>query len=139
MGNERRSYQIPERDPVTGGELYISELAGDESGITIRGRFELPRYCRLNTEQMAFMEAFLRNRGVISSVERELGISYPTVKSRLDALLETLELAPPPEDEDKRKKTADRAADKKRKILEQLERGEISADEAKAKLRGGKK
>ena len=132
MGN-RKHYSIPDRDPVSGGPLFISELVCEESGVSIRGKFDIPRLCRLDEEQTKFLETFLRCRGNITGVEKELGISYPTVRSRLDALLETLELAPVKEDTAKKEKEAEA----KRSIIDQLERGEITAAEATAKLRGG--
>lgn len=125
-------HKIPDRDPVTGGKLYISELTGTDSGIQIRGKFEVPIYARLERDQEEFLEAFLRCRGMISCVEKELGMSYPTVRARLDSLLEALQLAPVREDGVKRERNADR----KRQILDQLEKGEITAAEAKAKLKG---
>jgi len=122
------------RDPVSGGDLVVSELTSDESGITIRGRFEVPRYARLDDDQSRFLETFLRCRGMLNSVERELGISYPTVRSRLDALLAALDLAPIKESKEEPKR--DRSTEKKKQILEQLEKGEITAEEAKARLKG---
>ena len=103
--------------------------------MTIRGRFEIPKWSRLSEDQENFLETFLRCRGMINSVERELGISYPTVKSRLEALLTTLELSPVRDDSGKK----DKQAEKRAKILDLLEKGEISAEEAKAKVKGGGK
>jgi hypothetical protein len=128
---EKKQHRIPNQDPVSGGALYISELTGEDSGIQIRGRFEIPPYARLDKEQQDFLEAFLRCRGMISCVEKELGLSYPTVRARLDTLLEALGLTPK-EDGPKKEKMRE----KRRKILDQLEKGEITAEEAKAKLRG---
>lgn len=122
---------IPARDPISGGELYVSELTCDESGISIRGKFEIPRYSRLEPEQARFLETFLRCRGVLNAMERELGISYPTVRARLDALLQALDLTPVKEDVPKKEKSSDA----KRAILDQLERGEITPEEAKARLK----
>src|SRR5579862_5004558 len=118
------------RDPVGGGDLYVSELSNDDSGIAIRGRFEIPRYSKLDEEQSRFLETFLRCRGMLNSVERELGISYPTVRARLDSLLAALDLAPIKEEVKK-----DKSTDKKKQILAQLEKGEITAEEAKSKLK----
>ena len=132
---EKKIKKLLTQDPVSGGDLYVSELASEDSGITIRGRFEIPRWSRLTEEQEQFLETFLRCRGMINSVEKELGISYPTVKSRLESLLASLELIPVKEESGKK----DKSAEKKAKILEQLEKGEISAEEAKAKLKGGTK
>ncbi len=124
-----RLHRIPHKDPVSGGELYISELTSEETGITIRGNFEIPRYAKLDNDQMEFLEVFLRCRGMLNGVERELGISYPTARARLDALLGSLHLSPI-----EAKERTDKNADKRKRILEQLEKGEITADEAKKKL-----
>ena len=123
-------HRIPFRDPVSGGELHISELACEESGVTIRGKFEIPRYATLDAEQTKFLETFLRCRGMLNSVERELGMSYPTVRARLDTLLDSLGFTPMKEDNSKK----ERNGDKRRKILELLERGEITSEQAKEKL-----
>jgi len=123
-------HKVPAADPVTGGPLYISELTGIESGVTIRGKFEIPTYSRLDEEQQRFLETFLRCRCMLNSVERELGISYPTVRARLDALLASLGLSAAREEPMGKEKTTER----KQRVLDQLERGEISAEEAKAQL-----
>jgi len=127
-------HPIPHKDPVSGGELYISELANDDSGVRIKGRFEIPRYAKLEPEQAKFLETFLRCRGMLNSMERELGISYPTVRARLDSLLDALGLPPVKEEVGLKK---EKIAERRRKILDQLEKGEITPEEAKAKLRGG--
>jgi hypothetical protein len=132
---EKKFNKLLIQDPVSGGDLYVSELTNDESGVAIRGRFQIPRWAKLSEEQEQFLETFLRCRGMINSVEKELGISYPTVKSRLESLLSALDLSPVKEEGAKK----DKSAEKKAKILEQLEKGEISAAQAKEKLKGGSK
>lgn len=131
MGKEKL-HAMPHCDPVSGGPLIVSELSAPESGVTIRGAFELPRYARLDSEQAHFLETFLRCRGVLSTMEGELNLSYPTLRSRLDGLLEALDLNPVKESTAKKGKAPDR-----QKILEQLEQGKISAAEAKDLLKGG--
>lgn len=133
MMSSHQLHPIPTRDPVSGKPLYISELSCDESGVTIRGRFEVSRYAKLEPDQAHFLETFLRCRGVLSSVERELGISYPTVRARLDALLNALGLAPV---KDEVRRDPKKTAEEQRSVLDQLERGEITAEEAKVLLRG---
>jgi len=123
-------HPMPARDPVSGGELYVSELASDDSGVSIRGRFAISRFARLDADQTHFLETFLRCRGTINAVEKELGISYPTVKARLDQLLQALGLNPVADEKPKMN------AEAKRAIIEQLEKGEITAEEAKARMRG---
>ena len=127
---DEKLHKLPTRDPVSGGRLYVSELTGEESGVQIRGRFAIPVFAQLEKEQAEFLEAFLRCRGMISCVEKELGLSYPTVRARLDALLAALDLAPAKEDPMQK----ERFIAKRRAILDQLERGDITAEQAKAKL-----
>ena len=71
---------------------------------------------------------------MLNSMERELGISYPTVRSRLDSLLEALQLTPVKEESGARK---EKLTERRRKILDQLEKGDITPAEAKVQLRGG--
>lgn len=129
---EQDLHRIPAVDPVGGGPLYVSEVASDDTGIYIRGRFEIPKYARLDKDQAHFLDTFLKCRGTLNAVEKELGISYPTVRARLDSLLATLGLAAVVEDAPKKEIDPER----KRQILEQLESGEIDAAQAKNLLRG---
>jgi hypothetical protein len=127
---EPKLHDLPTRDPVTGGPLYVSEVTSMDGSVTIRGKFKLPSTTRLERDQQEFLEVFLRARGVIATMEKELGLSYPTVRARLDSLLEAMGLAPYKESTRK-----PRHDDEKRKVLELLENGEISADEAKTRLK----
>lgn len=129
---DRKLKQLPCEDPISGGGLIVTELESEDGTITIRGHFEIPRWAKLTAENEQFLETFLRCRGMINSVERELGISYPTAKSRLESLLANLDMSPIKEDSSKK----DKSASKRAKILEQLEKGEITAAEAKQKLTG---
>ncbi|MBL8086691.1 MAG: DUF2089 domain-containing protein [Chthonomonas sp.] len=127
-----KSYQhrpIPSKDPISGKPLAITELQTIDGDVTIRSRFDIPRMLQLDEEQYHLLETFLRCRGVINAVERELGLSYPTVKARLDALLQSLELTPV----EKPEKSPN---PEKLHVIEALERGEITAQEAKERLRG---
>ncbi len=126
--------RIPHKDPVSGGELHVSELACEESGITIRGKFEIPRYAKLEPDQANFLETFLKCRGMLNAVERELGLSYPTVRGRLDSLLQALGFESTVKEDPRAK---DRMAERKRQILDQLEKGEITASEAKTRIKEG--
>ena len=129
MGRET-FHKIPAKCPVTGERLYVSELTSAETGVTIRGKFEVPTTAGLDSDQAHLLEVFLRARGVISTMEKELNLSYPTVRSRVDALLVSLGLEPyKPDRRDEAK------ADEKRRILQELEDGKITAAEAKEKIK----
>ncbi len=78
------------RCPVCGNKMNVTRLHCDSCDSTLEGRFEACVFCRLSQEQQIFMAVFLKSRGNIKEVERELGISYPTVRSRLDLILEAL-------------------------------------------------
>lgn len=130
--DERTLHDIPTSCPVTGGPLYVSELTSVEGGITIRGKFKLPGTSSLTKDQKDFLEVFLRSRGVISTMEKELNLSYPTVRARLDSLLDAMGMVPYKEST----RAKPKSADDRRRILDELEQGLISAEEAKAKLKG---
>lgn len=114
--------------PVCEGELEVSRLHCLSCGTAIEGRFSLGKFHSLSKEQLQFAEVFIRNRGNIKDVEREMGISYPTVRSKLDALIKALGYDVPEEP----KVTPDR----RKEILAQLEQGEIDSEEAVRLLRG---
>lgn len=130
--SDARYHPIPHQDPVTGGELYVSELRCEESGVSIQGRFEVPIYAKLDADMRRYLEVFLRCRGNLTLVERELGLSYPTVRARLDSLLDALGFAPV---KDASGENGHGKAKKRTEILEQLERGEITPEEAKKRVR----
>src|SRR5437588_4840410 len=78
--------------PVCAESLHVTELTCDSCGTRVQSVFETCRFCRLTRDQTHFVELFLRNRGNISNVGQELGVSYPTVAKRLDAVLTALDL-----------------------------------------------
>ena len=135
--------------PVCEGELTISRLHCRSCGTALEGEFGVGRFGRLSKEQMALLESFLRSKGNLKEMERELGISYPTVRGRVDALVRALGLAEGDEiDAEDRGDLDEAAADseaaqtaaadmaaERRAILERLSRREIAADEAAAALR----
>ena len=135
--------------PVCSGELTIARLHCRGCGTALEGEFGVGRFGRLDREQMSMLESFLRSRGNLKEMERELGISYPTVRGRVDALIRSLGLsdgstdedvefgsgAMPDDDGDAEPATAGDPATARRAILERLARREISADEAAVALR----
>jgi hypothetical protein len=78
--------------PVCAGELAISRLHCRTCGTTLEGEFGVGRFGKLSREQMALLESFLRSRGNLKEMERALGISYPTVRARVEALVQALGL-----------------------------------------------
>src|SRR3989337_2572577 len=78
--------------PVCEGELAITRLPCRSCWTALEGEFGVGRFGRLSREQLALLESFLRSRGNLKDLERELGISYPTVRGRVEALLRALGL-----------------------------------------------
>ena len=102
--------------------FLVTEVRMD-TGISIQGEFELPPLARLRYEDQVFVSEFVRSHGSIKDMERAFGISYPTVKNRLNRIIDQLQLvevAASPVGGD---------------ALDLLERGEISAEEAAERLR----
>ncbi|HET9613485.1 MAG TPA: DUF2089 domain-containing protein [Candidatus Limnocylindrales bacterium] len=121
--------------PVCSGELAVTRLHCASCGTTLEGEFSVGRFGRLSREQTTLLESFLRSRGNLRDIERELGISYPTVRARVEALVRALGFGPRSDDEaaapdDPRTDQASREA-----ILERLARHEISADDAATAIR----
>jgi hypothetical protein len=126
--------------PVCAGELEISRLHCGSCGTTIEGEFGVGRFGRLSREQMALLESFLRSRGNLKEMERALGISYPTVRARVEALVQALGLADGEPIEiivgDEPEGLTDDLSAARREILERLAKGEIDAAAAAEALRG---
>ena len=123
--------------PVCANELAVTRLHCNSCGTTIEGDFSVGRFGRLNRDQLALLESFLRSRGNLREMERELGISYPTVRGRVEALVRALGFGPRDGDEpaDEPAAEAPDTASLRQQILERLARREISADEAASAIR----
>jgi hypothetical protein len=107
-----------------GAAIVVERVRLPERDIAIEGEFALPQLARLGADDQVFVAAFLRSHGSIKEMEQVFGVSYPTVKSRLNriaAQLEFVEIDPKPS---------------RNEILDRLERGEISAADAIRELEG---
>jgi hypothetical protein len=112
---------------LTRGQPFVVErvrLAG--SGVVVEGQFEPPQLAQLGIDDQVFVAAFVRSHGSIKEMERIFGVSYPTIKSRLNRIAERLDFVetdPAPTDAD---------------VVGRLSRGEISVEEALAELDGSR-
>jgi hypothetical protein len=113
---------------VTQGRPFVVERVrladGERPGIAIEGSFELPQLAQLSVEDQVFVTAFVRCHGSIKEMERIFGVSYPTIKSRLNRIAASLEFV----DTDPSPSRSD--------VLDRLRRGDISAQAAISELRG---
>lgn len=115
-----------------GGPFVVERVRIPEKGIAVEGEFALPQLARLSLEDQVFIAAFVRSHGSIKEMEQTFGVSYPTIKARLNRIssqLEFVETNPSPSQ-------AEIRAGVRAELLERLNRGEISADEAVRALEG---
>jgi hypothetical protein len=107
--------------------MEITHLHCPACATVVIGRYHSCRFCKLSPERMSFLETFIRNRGNVKEMERELGISYWTIRRSVDELIAELGFEPQPE-------AADDLPQRQRQILEQLDLGQISAQDAAERL-----
>ncbi len=122
-------YPLVGQCPICQDDLIVTRLHCRTCDTTLEGHFELGRLSQLTPEQLSFIETFIRCEGKITRVEQELGISYPTVRSRLHDVIRALgyevgEEETPIDDE------------KRRSILQDLSEGRVTSEEAIRILRG---
>ena len=111
---------------LTGGRPLVVEKVGIEGEeVSVEGRFELPPLARLSAEDQVFVAVFVKSHGSIKQMEKHFGVSYPTVKSRLNRISGQLDFV-------KVETEPDRSD-----ILDRLGQGEISVDEAIESLKKG--
>jgi hypothetical protein len=120
------------RCPICSHQLRVVRLECSGCGTSLQGSFSLGRFHSLSGEQLEFLEVFVRARGNFKDVERELGISYPTVRSRLDAMIRALGL------QDAVEPDREAEAERRKEILRELAEGRIAPDDAAALLEGGR-
>lgn len=122
--------------PVCSGELAVTRLRCGSCGTTLEGEFSVGRFARLSRDQTVLLESFLRSRGNLRDIERELGISYPTVRARVEALVRALGFGPRSDDDSSAGgEDADPTPQTRESILERLARREISAEDAALAIR----
>ena len=119
MSSDGKRTDWQELTQLTQGQpIVVERVRIPEKDIAIEGRFELPQLARLSLEDQVFIVAFVRSHGSIKEMEQVFGVSYPTIKSRLTRIansLEFVETNPEPS---------------RSEILDRLKRGEITAQDA---------
>ena len=121
---------LPTQCPLCDGEITVTRIYCRDCDTTIEGRFSGGPFSQLTPEQLNFVEIFVRCEGKITRMEDEINLSYPTIRNRLHEVIRALGFEPGKED-------APEVDDKKRRaVLEDLDAGKISADDAMRLLRG---
>ncbi len=129
--------QFPSKCPICGApELVITSFHCRACDSRVEGRF-LARspFAQLSPEQLHFLELFVKNEGKLTRMEAELGLSYPTIRSRLHEIIRALGYEPGREEP---AASPSVSAKERRAILDALEKGEIDYEEAMRRLQGVK-
>lgn len=124
---------LPARSPIDGGDIVVTRFYSPQSGVSVEGEFSVSiPFAALNAEQVQFIETFVRCEGRINRMETELNMSYPTVRTRLYEVIRALgyepgkdEPPPPPASPE----------DERRRVLDQLDAGQLSFADAMARLK----
>lgn len=117
------AHPMPTHCPVSGEPLEVTRLHAPRSGVAIEGRFLPNEFALLDRESLDLLRLFVKVRGNLKELERILGVSYPTVRGRFESLLRALGYETLVDD-------AEVVAAARSEILLQIERGEVSAEEA---------
>ena len=112
-------YRVISKCPICSSKLRVIKLRCNKCGTVIENDFEFSKFESLEEDHLKFIEIFMKCRGNIKDVEKELGISYPTVRAKLDEVVSALGYTQVKE-----------IAVNNNVILDMLEKGEISADQA---------
>lgn len=123
-------HPAPSRCPVCHSELTVARLHCSSCDTSIEGRFTSGPFGHLSPEYVDFIVTFVRCEGKITRMEQELDLSYPTIRNRLHEVIRALGYEPGKED------VVEISMEKRNAVLEELEAGKISAEEAMRMLRG---
>ena len=123
-------YPVIGRCPVCEHKLEVTRLYCRHCDTTLEGHFSLGRFYELSSEQLQFVETFVRCQGKLNRVQEELSLSYPTVRNRLHDVIRALGYEVDEEEE------ASVSVEARQEVLASLASGQISAEEAARRLRG---
>ncbi len=126
--------KILERCPTCGGNLVVTELQCLQCQTQVRSQYSPCPFCALTADQLLFVKLFVERRGNLREMEKELGVSYPTVRGKLEEIAERLGAAPAPAEA--ATSPAEEAGEaERREILRLIADGKLTPKEALARLR----
>ncbi len=114
--------------PVCGKKMIIQTYYCENCHTTVQGKFEMDDIFRLSPDQLEFLKIYIKNRGNLSEVQKELNISYPTARNKLEDIVRAMGY-----------EIVDKDREEASRILEELETGELKPDDALEMLRKIKK
>jgi len=113
-------YELLGKCPVCDNDMKVTELSCQDCHTVIKGQFEPCKFCKLSKQHKYFIEVFIKNRGNIKEIEKELAVSYPTVRNKLEEVIEALGY----------KVETKESSINRKEVLDKLSKGEISKEEA---------
>jgi hypothetical protein len=122
--------KLPAQCSFCGAEIVVTEFSCEDCRTVTSGHFMTGTFSQLSQEQLTFVEIFIRYEGKLSRMEGELGLSYPTIRNRLHDVIRSLGFEPGSDG------SPTLSNEDRRRILEELDTGSISYDDAMQKLRG---
>ena len=123
-------HPLPSQCPICGGEVVVTRINCRNCNTSIEGRFSSRSFSQLTPKQMDFVETFVRLEGKITHMEKELNLSYPTIRKLLHDVIRALGYEPGGEEE-----LAELSEEERQQILNELDSGEISLEDALKKLK----
>lgn len=124
--------KILEKCPTCGGALVVTELTCPQCQTQVRSQYSPCPFCALTADQIVFARLFIEKRGNLREMEKALGVSYPTVRGKLEEIAERLGVAPAPAEPPAPEPAPD---DARRELLRLVAEGKLSPKEALARLR----
>ncbi|MBI9008878.1 MAG: DUF2089 domain-containing protein [Tenericutes bacterium] len=122
-------YPVISECPICHNDLFVTELKCTNCETEFKGKFTLSKFNYLDTEKLFFIEVFVKNRGNIKMIEKEMGLSYPTIKKMLDEVIEQLGYTTNAEEE-KEVVKEEYNGPTRVEILQKIDSGEITVSEA---------
>ena len=126
-------HPLPSQCPICGGEVVVTQINCRDCNTTINGQFSSRTFSQLTEKQMDFVETFVRLEGKITHMEKELGYSYPTIRKLLHDVIRALGYEPGGEE------TSELSEEERQKILNDLDEGAISYEDAMKLLKDEEK
>lgn len=123
-------HPLPSQCPICGGEVVVTKVNCQNCSTSIEGRFSSRTFSQLTPKQMDFVETFVRLEGKITRMEKELNLSYPTIRKLLHDVIRALGYEPGAEEE-----LVELTEDERQQILNDLDSGSISLEDALKKLK----
>jgi hypothetical protein len=122
-------HPLPSQCPICQGEIVVTRISCRDCDTNIEGNFSSRTFSQLSPEQMDFVETFVRLEGKIKHMEKELKVSYPTIRKRLHGVIQALGYEPGGDDDG-----SALTEEERQKILNDLDEGKINYEDAMKQL-----